>query len=88
MNKIFTRLLPKDNGLKRKKLAARYAHGLILDVGCSQSPNNLLVGKEVIGLDVIPPQQIEYENYSEFILGDCNNIKKYLKEKNLILLLL
>lgn len=79
INKILTRFLPKDDGSKRKKLAARYARGSILDVGCSQSPNNFLVGKEIIGLDVVPPSKIKFRNYTDFILGDCTKIEQIFK---------
>lgn len=67
---LTTRLLPRviyrDDGGRRMRLASSYARGDILDPGCAQKPNALLVGR-VTESDVVPPRQALPPNYTEFV---------------------
>lgn len=82
LRKIIRRRLAKyyqHRVVKRQKMAARYAFGKILDVGCTQNFNRFLTG-DVTGLDVIRPKELP-GNYKAFILGDAKDIKHLVQNK-------
>lgn len=61
--------------LRHQKIA-RYAKGLILDVGYVDHPNLFLKG-EVMGLDLIKINQPE--NYQKCLVGDAQNLEDFFK---------
>ena len=77
---LMKRLIRREDGIKRQRLAAAFAKGKVLDIGMNQCPNKFLRNTSVVGLDVLKPQVMP-ENYSGFIQGDCGNLSEYVQNE-------
>ena len=61
----------------RQERASRYAHGKILDVGCSgKNGFNPYLKGHVVGFDIIDITN-DSDNYKEIVKGDANNLDEY-----------
>ena len=61
----------------RQERASRYAHGKILDVGCSgKNGFNPYLKGHVVGFDIIDIAN-DSDNYKEIVKGDANNLDEY-----------
>lgn len=65
----------------RLKLVAEYSEGdRVLDLGFADHPNENLVAKEVVGVDLRLPSSPPL-NYTECLIGDATDLKKVFPDK-------
>jgi SAM-dependent methyltransferase len=64
----------RDDGSQRQKLAAQFANGDILEIGCAGKPNSLLRGTKLIGFDFVEPESNLPPNYTGFVRGDVRDL--------------
>jgi len=75
-SRFFLRIF-KDDTRKRKRIAAQFARGKVLDVGCAWSFNEMLP-PGTVGFDIEDPPNSLPGNYAQYIQGDAHHLSKYL----------